>query len=299
MNQRLEACGPCDTTSCRPRSRPGGQPRSASTRRILALLLASFLVAACGTAHATPEPVALTVAASGGALPLANDLASAYMAAHPNVTVDVQPVGSALAAIQRVDSGQAGLAFSTLAPGDDHLSPLATTQVAWDALALVVHPDNPLSHLTSDQVRQVFTGRVRNWSDLNAGDGIIQVLSREKGSGARAAFDDSLMEGREVTSTALIMPGSRQMLERVVADRQAIGYLSAAWLDSGVKAVPLDGSEARWITVQTVSYPLLEPVFAVTMDPPGPQTARFLEFVAGPTGRSIAAEDYRPIPVDR
>lgn len=256
-------------------------------------MAAVALAAGCGTTLPTPAPVNWTLVASSSALPLAQDLAGAYQAAYPNVTIDLVEVANSLAAAEAVQTGKADAALLTWL-SDDDLPTLRATQVATDAVALVVNPANPLTNLSIEQVRTIFAGKLRDWSEVDAGEGTIDLVSRETGSGVRAAFEKTAMQGLPIGSIALLAPGQRQVVEQVAGNPNAIGYLPAGWLDRRVKAIAVDGVRPERIAQQAPGYPLKLPIYLTTAETAAPDVARFVQFVGSSAGRKIVAKRYWP-----
>lgn len=259
------------------------------------LMAVVALLSACGTTLPTPVLVNWTLVASSSALPLARDLAGAYQAAYPNVTIDLVEVANSLAAAETVRTEKADAALLTGLPQDD-LPPLRATQVATDAVALVVNPANPVDNLSIEQLQDIFAGKVRDWSEVGAGAGAIDLVSREAGSGVRTAFEKAVMQGRPIGSIALLAPGHRQVVEQVAGNRHAIGYLPAGWLDEQVKAVAIGGVGPERIAQQAPGYPLQLPIYLTTAETAAPDVARFVAFVASSAGRKVAAKRYWPAP---
>jgi phosphate transport system substrate-binding protein len=262
--------------------------------RLAALLLAGLLSVACGTALPTQEPVRLTLAASSSALPLAGDLARAYRAAFPHITVDVLAQANEAAAAQAVRAGRAGAALvAGSAPVTDGL---AARHVATDALAIVVHPDRPLDNLTVEQAQEIFSGRLRTWEALGAGEGDIQVVTREEGAGPRRALVDAFLGARQLTPTAIVLPDDRQVLARVAGDPQAIAALPAGWLTEQVKAIEIDGRGPDWVTRQWPGYPAELPIHLLTPNAPPADVAALRAFLLGPRGQRAVSQRYAPAP---
>lgn len=259
---------------------------------LLSLLLLALVVAACGTTVATPVPVSLTIAASSSAQPLAALLADAYMQANPHINIRIEPVGSELAAQWAIEQGRADAAFLVATPPLTFSKGLTGTEIASDALVLVVNRANPLENIGLDQARSVFTGRTRLWSELSEGDGAIQVVTREAGVGVRNALQQTVMGRRRFTPTALVYPGNREILEKLAADPLAIGFLPANWLDERVKALTLDGMSHQWVALNVPGYPAVLPIFLVAPDEAGPQVAALRTFVTGEAGAALMAGRY-------
>ncbi|MEZ4769088.1 MAG: substrate-binding domain-containing protein [Caldilineales bacterium] len=256
------------------------------------LLFFALLAAGCGTAVATPVPVSLTVAASSSAQPLAALAVDAYTRANPHVTITLEPVGSELAAQWLVAQGRADAAFLVATPPIAFSDGLTGTQIATDALVLVVNRDNPLDNIGLDQARQVFTGRTRLWSELGEGHGAIQVVTREAGVGVRNALQQAVMGRRRFTPTALVYPGNRELHDAVADDPLAIGFLPASWLDDRVKALTLEGMSHDWVALNVPGYPAVLPIYFVTPDDPSPEVAALGDFVTGESGAVLIQGRY-------
>ena len=255
-------------------------------------VLLCLALAACGTVVPTPAPVSLTVAASSSAQPLAELLADAYMQQNQHISVTVEPVGSELAAEFYVEQGRADAAFLAATPPVVFSEGLTGTQIATEALVIVVNSKNPLENIGIDQARQVLTGRVRLWSELEAGSGAIQVLTREAGVGERNTLQQAVMGRRRLTPTALVFPGNRELREALAADPDAIGFLPASWLDERVKALTLDGMSHEWVALNVPGYPMVLPIYFVAADHPSAEVAALRDFIAGETGAELMQGRY-------
>lgn len=259
---------------------------------LLAVLLLSGFLAACGTAVATPVPVSLTLAASSSAQPLASLLADAYMQRNPHISVTVELVASELAAQSYVEQGRADAALLLATPPVAFTEGLTGTQIAADALVLVVNPENPLENIGFDQARSVFTGRTRLWSELDAGFGAIQIMTREAGVGVRDALQQAVMGRRRFTPTALVFPGNRELREEVATDPLAIGFLPASWLDNRVKALTLEGMSHEWVALNVPGYPMVLPIYLLTAEAASPDVAAFQDFVLSEAGAELMNGRY-------
>lgn len=261
---------------------------------VAALLLASLAAAGCGTTLPTQEPVRLTLAASSSTLPLAGDLARAYHAAFPHISVDLLPQANEAATLQAVLAGRADAA---LAAGPVPASAdLAASHVATDALAIVVHPDRPLDNLTGQQIQEIFNGRLRTWDALGAGDGDIQVVLREEGAGPRLTLSETFLGARQLTPTAIVLPDDRQILARVAGDLLAIAALPAGWLDDQVHALEIDGRGPEWVARQWPGYPAELPIHLLTPATPTQETAALRDWLLSQRGQRMISQRYAPAP---
>jgi len=260
---------------------------------LVALGLILLLGAACGTTVATPQPQRLTLAASSSALPLAEALTAGYHAAFPQISVDLLPRANEAAATQAVLTGQADAALvSGPAPAQDGLQ---ASHVANDALALIVHPSRALADLPSPQVPEILRGLVRNWEELGAGQGEIQVVTREEGAGPRQVAVDAFLGARPMTPTALVLPDDQQVRARVAADPQAMALLPAAWLNEEVRALSIDGRGPDWVARGWPDYPAELPIHFLSPTTPAPEVAALFDFMTSQRGQRIISRHYAPI----
>ena len=209
--------------------------------RVAVLIAGALFLTACGTPTETPIPVRLSLAADRSALTLANDLAAAYHAAQPHISVDVEPMGNALAATEAVRQGHADLALSTVRPDPVNSIALRTEAIAQDAVALIVHIENPLTRMDLSQAAAIFHGDLRDWSQLGGEPNAIQVLTREPAAGPRIALEQAVLDDQTLTPMAIVVPGEQELLDLVANDRTAIGLVPASWLDGSIKALRLNG----------------------------------------------------------
>ncbi|MCB0001342.1 MAG: substrate-binding domain-containing protein [Anaerolineales bacterium] len=258
---------------------------------VIALLFAN-VAGACGTAVATPVPVSLTLAASSSAQPVAALLSDGYMERNPHITITIQPVGSELAAQRYVEQGRADAALLVATPPVAFSEGLTGTLIATDALVLVVNPENPLDNIGFEQARSVFTGRTRLWSELDAGSGAIQVVTRESGVGVRNALQQAVMGRRRFTPTALVYPGNRELREAIATEPLAVGFLPASWLDDQVKPLTLEGMSHEWVALNVPGYPMVLPIYLVTDGDSDPDVVAFQEFILGEAGAALMGGRY-------
>lgn len=259
-------------------------------RGLVVMACLSSLVCGCAAVRTTPAPVTIRVAGSTAWLPLVHDLAAAYREVQPLVTLESSGGDSALG-VRLAAEGQTDLAMlsdTSVSLPDD----LRLTTVARDAIALIVHPANPLTDLTLIQARDLFAGRLSRWEAVGGFSGPIQVISREEGSGTRAVFERSVMGNRRVTPTALVMPTSAAVVAWVADHRDAIGYVTMGYLDASVKALTLEGAAPTPDNATTAAYPLTrELALATTANPPA-QVQAFVEFAVGPAGQAVVGRRY-------
>lgn len=272
---------------------PTRMPKSWYSKRLAgvgSLILGSLLFSACGATVEPPKPVYLTAAGSTTMTPLVEELALAFQERQPSVTIEVDGGGSRLGQ-DLAAAGQTDLGLTSwLADGPP--DGLQATVIARDGIALIVHPTNPITGLTLLQAHDLFAGRTAYWQELGAPLGPVQAVSREDGSGTRAAFESVVMAGDRVTLTALVMPNSQAVVDYVASDPTAIGYVSMGYVDGSVRPLPIEGLLPTPDNVSRGEYHLTRELILLSKPRAQPEVRGFLEFALSPAGQAIVARRY-------
>jgi phosphate transport system substrate-binding protein len=278
---------------------------------LFSLLIATLLLSACGpaaepTAAPTKPPVPseaglsgqLQLAGSTTVQPLAEELAEAFMAMNSDLVIEIQGGGSSVG-VTSAGEGTVDIGNASRAIKDSEMEEFPNLQVftiAYDGIAVVTHPDTQLATLSVEQVRDIFAGEITNFSEVGGPDAPIAVVSREEGSGTRAAFEELVMEAGEeekvITEKALLQQSNGQVRTTVATTPNSIGYLSFGFLDESTRGVPIDGVEPSVANVKGGDYPIFRPLNMLTNGPPKELAQAFLDFILSGEGQAIVAEDY-------
>lgn len=253
---------------------------------VLSLILLAWQV------QMTPatEKQVLTIAGSRSMLPVIQEIVNSYMSKYPNVVIDVQGIGSS-AGIKAIKDGVADIGMSSRYLKEEEKSGLLSTVIAFDAVAIIVHPDNKISNLTTDQARDIFAGTITNWNDVGQNDRAIVVIDKEAGSGTKVVFEELLMgENVLITPSAIIMDGTAAARYAVASDLAAIGYISLASVNPEVKAISLDSTTPSIENVQQQKYNLVMPFVLVTNENPPLLSRQFIEYVLNQEGQKIVEQ---------
>lgn len=254
--------------------------REISRMAVLAGLACVMGLAGCGRAREN-----VTMAGSTAFQPFAEKLAEQYMATHPGVSITVQGGGSSLG-IQSALSGAAQIGMADLVVLPAETAALRSLVAARDGIAVVLNPANSVKALTLDQVRDIFTGKIRNWKDVGGADHTIAVISREAGSGTRSSFEQ-ILGNFKLTHEALIQDSNGTIRETVANDANAVGYLSHGLINAKIKAIPIDGVDCSEASIMAGSYKLVRPVFLMAKADASPACQAFLDFVLSPEGQEL------------
>jgi phosphate transport system substrate-binding protein len=252
------------------------------------MVIAVLALASVGVASSCSrgEP-ALTLAGSTSLQPYAERWADAFNVSRPDLPMHIQGGGST-AGVQAALSGAAQIGMSSRRLTPAEASRVTAIPVARDGLAIVVHPSNPVANLTLDEARAIYAGAVRSWRALGGRDVPITIITREEGSGTRAAFEELVMGGRRIASSALVQDSTGAVRQMVASDPAAVGYVSLGLVDASVKALALDGVIAAEAAIDAHRYPLVRPFLFVVPKEVAPAARAFIEWVRGPEGRALS-----------
>ncbi len=219
-----------------------------------------------------------------------NSLGESFMAANKDVKFTYNPTGSG-SGIQAVTEGRCDIGLSSRALKDDEkASGLVETVLAYDGIAIVVSPENPVSDLDVDTIAKIYTGEITNWKDVGGDDAEIVLIGREAGSGTRDGFEsitgtkDACAYRQELTSTG-------DVINTVSQNPNAIGYASLSAVGESVKALTVGGVKASEATVKDGSYVVQRPFVLVTKEGTelSPAAQAFFDYTISPEVADIIA----------
>jgi phosphate transport system substrate-binding protein len=246
-------------------------------------------VAACGLCSGgcgKSDGRTLSVVGSTSIQPFAELLAEEYAKKHAGETVDVQGGGST-AGLQAVANALAHIGMCSRSLKSDEAEKFTPIIIARDGLAIVVHPTNPVEGLTLDQLRGLFSGKIRNWQEIGGRDAPVRPITREEGSGTRESFVNLVMGKEPISRRALTQESNGAVQELVRGDASAIGYMSLGLVGRELKALPIDGAAPTRDNVVSGQYKLARPFLFVTMGTPTPDAQKFVDYVLSPEGQGM------------
>ena len=224
----------------------------------------STSAAAGSTASSTAAALSGNVA-TGGSTSMKNVIAAlteGFAEVEPGVTVSYDPTGSG-AGITGATDKTLDIGLSSRALKDDEKADVEGTTIALDGIAIIVNNASKVEDLTVDQLKQMFTGEITNWSEVGGDDGEIVLIGREAGSGTRDGFE-SIVDVKDSCKYAQELTATGAVISAVEANPLAIGYASLSAVGDTVKAVTVGGVECSEETVKDGSYEVQRPFVFVT-----------------------------------
>lgn len=239
----------------------------------------------------------LVIVGNGPEQTTIESIARAFEKANPRAYVDVvwddhsKPV-------EMVKTGEAHIAVT----GSEDPA-LAATQVAWDGIGILVHLSNFTKEVTKQQVADIYSGKVKEWSELGGPETKILLIDRPKNQNIREAFERQLGIDGKIPDSAKMIAKDDKVIKTVVGTlppMSAVAYISLnqglAVVTSGVavRLLPVDRVEPEVPTVKDGRYPLRRPVLLLAKKDPNPLVDAFTQFAQSPAGRQIIADTYIP-----
>lgn len=232
-------------------------------------------------------------------LPLTQELSESYLKTHKSANITVTGGGSGVGISALLD-GTTDIAMSSRSIKFNEKLKLKKAGkeyreviVAYDALAIIVNPANPVKRLSRIQLEQIFRGKITNWKQVGGPDMRIVVYSRETSSGTYEFFKESILKNKNYMSSVLSMPATGAIIQSVRQTPGAIGYVGLAYLNRYVKpiAVSYDGKHYVLPSVATAmnkTYPVVRPLFYYFDKSEEASLAPFLKFIESAKGQQIA-----------
>jgi phosphate transport system substrate-binding protein len=224
-----------------------------------------------------------------------------YEKSHSNVKFTVSATGSG-DGIKGAAAGtyEIGMSSRELTPAEIGTG-LEAQVIAIDGIAVILNSANPVSSLSMEQIKDIYTGKVTRWEQLGASasgkTGGIAVISREPGSGTRGAFEELLKFQDQLVKGAIEFDGTGAIKAEVSRNADAIGYISLGSLDNTIKPLNVGGVAPTNANVVSGSYKIARPFILVTKkgSPLNAETKAFIDWIMSGAGQSIVKKSWIPV----
>ncbi len=264
---------------------------------VLAILLPALL-----------QAQAFKIKGSDTVLPLSQAEAEAYMKKNPNASIGVTGGGSGVG-LSAILSGTTDIAQSSRPMKMDEKLKMQEAGkafkeviIAYDALAVIVNPSNPVSQLTREQLEGIYTGKITNWKEVGGDDLKIVTYSRETSSGTYEFFKEHVLNKKNFAANALLMPATGAIVQSISQTKGAIGYVGLAYLEKNIKSLKVSYDKGKTYVVPTVTtamdktYPISRPLYYYYLVSLDKTVSPFINYILSPEGQKIVLETgYVPL----
>jgi phosphate transport system substrate-binding protein len=252
----------------------------------LLLALISALAACAETPQVTRTPVQLRVAAAADQAAVLDRVVNAYTQDRAWLTIDSKSVAP-VDAVAQVRNGQLDAAIVHTSP--DPKEKMWVSGLAYDPLALIVHPSNPISSVTLSQLSDLFQGRTFDWTPFG-GTGEVIPVSREAEAFARQLFEERVMQKRAVTRNALLKSSTKDVIDFVAQTPGAIGYAPLSHIDARVKAISIEDAAPTVEAAANGQYVLTSPLYLIAKSEPAGDLRDFAAWLLGNEGQTLLTQ---------
>lgn len=264
---------------------------------IIAMIGAVFT--GCGNNSTSNDgTVTITVSGSTSVGPLMEKIAEKYEEENSNISIEINQTGSS-AGIKDAMDGISQIGMSSRNLKDEEAAKVKATVLAYDGVAVITNTGNSVKELTIGQIRDIFTGKITNWSEVGGSNAPIVVVSREAGSGTRTAFEEGVeYSEEELVKDAIISKGNGDVKTTVSTNENAIGFVSFEYVYDAISSINVNGIEPTAANVKAGSYALSRPFLAVTNEQYITEDSqKLIDYITSEEGQQIV-EDNKLITID-
>jgi phosphate transport system substrate-binding protein len=285
------------------------------TKKALFLMLPLIGMLSCGKAKNEEKgtedkaaAVSVIIKGSDTVLPLAQKEAEDLMKSNSAVSVTVVGGGTGVG-ITALLEGTTDIAMASRdlkteekLKFSENKKEIEQVVIAYDALAVIVHPDNKVTQLTREQLEKIYTGEIKNWKEVGGADAKIVAYSRESSSGTYEFFKEEVMDKKNYAADILSMPATGAIVQAVGQTKGAIGYVGLAYETKEVKQLSVSYDQGKTFVAPSVasakdkSYPIARPLFYMFDKTNAAKVKAVVDFATSPEGQKIVSEiGYVPL----
>jgi len=233
---------------------------------------------------------------------LANEWAAEYMETHPGISVYVEGGGSSTGFSGLVD-GTIDIALASRLIRSREASELAARYntigmsflVAKDGLSIFLNNENPVSNLSIDELRKIFSGEIQNWNQVGGADAEIEVVIRPPSSGTQVYLNEFVLENQPSADKTKILHTTAEIVEYIEQNKNAVSFGGIAY-GRHIKHCSINGVPATEENVRSGTYPLIRYLYVYTVTTPSGLAKNFIDWLMSPAGQRIVEKvGYIPL----
>ena len=273
-------------------------------RKTIASLMFAALLITATAAFAAPldtfkgQKGTLDISGGTAHIPVMKEAAKRIMTTNPDIRITVAGGGSGVG-VKQVGEGLVTIGNTGRPLKEDEIKKygLVTYPFAIDGVAIVVNPKNKINSLTTQQVMDIYSGKIKDWKEVGGAKGAINIFGREDGSGTREVFTERAIKKGELVSSVNVVNSNGAMKTAVAQDKRAIGYVGIGHIDNSVKAPTFDGVVPSQENAANGTFKVTRNLFMNTKGKAEGITKLFIDYIFSPEGAEIIKDSgYIPLP---
>jgi len=282
--------------------------KSTKSKITLTVLISVLLIALVGAGCLGQNSSEQTVVVSGSTTvqPLMQAFSENYMETHSSVIISVKGGGSGVGIAELID-GTNDIAMSSREIRSNEISDanskgITPTEhiVAFDGIAIIVHPSNSVDSLTIEQLQKIYSGEIKNWKEVGGADRDITVISRDSASGTQEYFQEVVMRSVPFRNDMIVQAATGAVTLEVSQNDRAIGFVGAAYQINSAKTLAINENGTNVMPTEANilngQYPLSRPLYLYTDKTTSDAVTAFLNFMLSPAGQNIVRDmGYAPV----
>ena len=267
----------------------------------------TIMIGAIAMAFTTMN-VSIKIKGSDTVLPVSQKEAEVFMKKNAGANISVVGGGSGVGFAALIDGttdiamASRSIKFSEKQKLSDAGKAYKEVKIGFDALSVIVNPQNKISQLTREQLESIFTGKTTNWKEVGGDDMKIVVYSRESSSGTFEFFKEHVLKNKNYMSSIMMMPATGAIVQSVSQTKGAIGYIGLAYIESTVKALKVSYDQGKTFitpsmaTAKDKTYPITRPLFYYYLSTSEKKVKPFVDFILSSEGQKILEQvGYVPL----
>jgi len=270
--------------------------RPISFSKILIAVLVFAVAGFFSTAH-SQEKANVVIKGSTTVLPITLKAIEAYKKIAPGVGISVDGSGSGNG-IKALLDGSCDIANSSRAMKKEEFTKAAASKgkikeiiVAYDMIVPIVHPTNKVKNLTKEQLKGIYDGSIKDWSEIGGDKGKIVVISRDTSSGTYEYWHEDVMKKSEVRKDALLQASSGAVVSAVANNRRALAYVGFGYLNNRVHACQVNGVDPTLENGKSGKFPISRPLYNYVNEKNLSKEAKaFIDFIIGKDGQKLVKD---------
>lgn len=238
----------------------------------------------------------ITMTGSTTVLPVAQRVAEVYMSMNPDVVISVRGGGSGVG-ITALLEGRTDIANSSRKIKDEEIKTgrekgifVKEIEIAKDGIVIVVNKENPITNITIEDLKNIYTGKITNWNKLGGPNKPIVVISRDVSSGTFEVFKELVLKNEKISENCLMLASNNAIATTVATTPYSIGYIGIGYITDEIKPLKLENVIASEETVRNGTYKLARSLYYYVNGEPKGELKKFIDFILSESGQKLVKE---------